>query len=140
MQTTMLALGILDDKQSAPGIKEALIIRKEPSVRTAAAMSYALLKQWSAIPVFVDLLETSTSIVTLSTISQVMGFLSSPRAVDPLVKIVENDKLQRQARAFALVALGSLGDPEEIPLLVRMAFDMNYMIRSDPIDEAITIL
>ena len=42
--------------------------------------------------------------------------------------------------AFALVALGSLGDPEEIPLLVRMAFDMNYMIRSDPIDEAITIL
>ncbi|MCZ6787290.1 MAG: HEAT repeat domain-containing protein [Planctomycetota bacterium] len=140
MQSTMLALGILDDKQSAPGIKEVLITRKEPAVRTSAAMSYALLRQWSAIPVFVDLLETSRSIVTLSTISQVMGFLSSPRAVDPLVKVVENDKLQRQARAFALVALGSLGDPEEIPLLVRMAFDMNYMLRSDPFDEAITIL
>jgi HEAT repeat protein len=56
------------------------------------------------------------------------------------VKLYEDEKLQRQARAFALVAIGSLGDAERVPLLVRIAFDMNYMIRADAVDEAVTIL
>jgi HEAT repeat protein len=69
-----------------------------------------------------------------------MGFLASEKAADPLVELYRDKDLQRQARAFALVAIGALGDPAEIPLLVGLAFDLNYMLRSDPIDEAITIL
>lgn len=140
MQTSMLSLGILDDKVSAEPIKQALITRKQPAVRTSAALAYALIRQWSAVPVFTDLLRTAKSIVTLSAIAQVMGFLSSEKAVDPLVELYNDKHLQRQARAFALVALGALGDPEPVPILVRLAFDTNYMIRSDPIDEAVTIL
>ena len=140
LQTTMLSLGILDDKKSADGIKNVLITKKQVGVRTSAALSYALLRQWSAVPVFIDILRTAKSIVTLSAIAQVTGFLSSPKVVDTLVDLYKDKHLQRQAQAFALVALGSLGDPEPLPILVRMAFDTNYMIRSDPVDEALTIL
>jgi HEAT repeat protein len=140
MQTTMISLGILDDKRSADPIKDVLITRRQPAVRTSAALSYALLQQWSAVPLFTDLLKSARSIVTLSALSQVMGFLASPKAVAPLVGLYKDKKLQRQARAFALVALGALGDPEPLPILVRLAFDTNYMVRSDAVDEAVTIL
>jgi HEAT repeat protein len=140
MQTCMLSLGLLDHQASSEKIREILLTKKQPAVRTSAAISYALLRQWSALPVFMNLLHEAKSIVTLSALAQVMGFLSSPRAVDPLVEMYRDTKLQRQARAFALVSLGALGDPEDFPVLVRMAWDINYLLRSDPVDEALTIL
>ena len=140
MQTTMLSLGILDDKSSADAIKNVLLTKKQVGVRTSAALSYALLRQWSAIPLFTQMLRTTKSIVTLGAIAQVTGFLSSEKAATPLIDLFKDKHLQRQARAFALVAIGALGDPEPLPILVRMAFDLNYMIRSDPVDEAVTIL
>jgi len=140
MQTCMLSLGLLNDQSSSGKIKEILITKKQPAVRTSAAISYALLRQWSAVPVFLDLLHEAKSIVTLSALAQVMGFLSSPAAVDSLVRMYRDTKLQRQARAFALVSLGALGDPEDFPVLIRMAWDLNYLLRSDPVDEALTIL
>ncbi len=140
IQTCMLSLGLLNDQSSAERIKEILLTKKQPAVRTSAAISYALLRQWSAVPVFLDLLHEARSIVTLSALAQVMGFLSSPAAVDSLVDMYKDAKLQRQARAFALVSLGALGDPEDFPVLIRMAWDINYLLRSDPVDEALTIL
>ncbi|MHC4163301.1 MAG: HEAT repeat domain-containing protein [Planctomycetota bacterium] len=140
MQTCMLSLGLLNDQSSSDRVKEILLTKKQPGVRTSAAISYALLRQWSAVPIFMDLLHEAKSIVTLSALAQVMGFLSSPRAVDSLVEMYKDTKLQRQARAFALVSLGALGDPEDFPVLIRMAWDINYLLRSDPVDEALTIL
>jgi HEAT repeat protein len=140
IQTCMLSLGLLNDQASSNRIKEILLTKKQPAVRTSAAISYALLRQWSAVPIFLDLLHEAKSIVTLSALAQVMGFLSSPAAVDALVEMYKDTKLQRQARAFALVSLGALGDPEDFPVLIRMAWDINYLLRSDPVDEALTIL
>jgi HEAT repeat protein len=140
IQTCMLSLGLLNDLSSSDKIKEILLTKKQPGVRTSAAVSYALLRQWSAVPVFLKLLHEAKSIVTLSMLAQVMGFLSSPASVDALVEMYRDTKLQRQARAFALVSLGALGDPEDFPVLIRMAWDINYLLRSDPVDEALTIL
>ena len=95
--------------------------------------------QWSAPRVFADVLAKDDSFSTLSTISKVMGFLPSAKAVDPLVALYRDKGLQRQARAFAIVALGSLGDPERVPVLVRLAFDLNYMLRSDPVDHVVSL-
>jgi len=140
MQTCMLSLALLNDQASADRIQGVLEGRRQPEVRTAAAVAFALLRQWSALPVLIGILREERSVVTLTSISQVMGFLSSEKAVAPLMELYADKNLQRQARAFALVAIGALGDPEEVPLLVRLAFDLNYMLRSDPVDEAITIL
>ena len=73
----MLALGMLNDQGSADKIKETLVTQRQAALRTSAAISYALLRQWSAVPVFLDLLHSAKSIVTLSALSQVMGFLST---------------------------------------------------------------
>ncbi|HEX5138795.1 MAG TPA: HEAT repeat domain-containing protein [Planctomycetota bacterium] len=140
MQTSMLSLALMNDVASADKIENVLVGRRNPEVRTAAAIAFALLRQWSALPVLMGILREEKSIVTLTTISQVMGFLATEKAVEPLLALYRDKGLQRQARAFALVAVGALGDPEDVPLLVRLAFDLNYTIPSDPVDEAITIL
>ncbi len=140
VQTCMLSLALLNDQPSAGKIEDVLVGRRNPEVRTAAAVAFALLRQWSALPVLMGILREEKSLVTLTTISQVMGLLATEKAAEPLLDLYRDKGLQRQARAFALVAVGALGDPEEVPLLVRLAFDLNYMLRSDPVDEAITIL
>ena len=35
---------------------------------------------------------------------------------------------------------GTLADKADFPLLVSMGFDINYFVRCDPLDQAITIL
>jgi len=140
MQATMLSLALLDDQGSADAIRDVLVGKRQVAVRTAAAVSYALLRQWSALPVLVDVLKSARTIVTLSATAQVMGFLTSPHAAEPLVELYRDEHLQRQARAYALVAIGALGDPEPLPVFIRLAFDLNYFLRSDAVDEAVTIL
>ncbi|MHC4137346.1 MAG: HEAT repeat domain-containing protein [Planctomycetota bacterium] len=140
MQTAMLSLGILDDKLSAEPIKDVLVHKRDPAVRNSAALSYALIRQWSAVSLFADILATARNFQTLSTIAKVMGLLPNAAAVEPLVRMYKDKSLQRQGRAFAVVALGALGDPERVPILVRLAFDMNYMLRSDPVDQVVSLL
>jgi HEAT repeat protein len=140
IEATMLSLGLLDDKVSAERIEGILKNTRPPSVRSSAALSYSLLRPWSANRVLTEILRTAKSIITLSNVSQIMGFLPNRDAAGPLVTLYEDEKLQRQARAFALVALGALGDPEPVPILATIAFDLNYMIRADAVDEAATIL
>ncbi|MCZ6574827.1 MAG: HEAT repeat domain-containing protein [Planctomycetota bacterium] len=140
LESTMVSLGLLDDKVSADPIKDVLITKKMPSVRSSAALSYALLRQWRAVTVFTDIISTARSVQTLSTVSQIMGYLPSEKAAEPLAKLCRDKQLQRQVRGFAVVALGALGDPEPLPILVRLAFYMNYMIPADPVDQVVTML
>ena len=136
----MLGLGLLDDEASADPIRKVLEEERAPSVRSSAALAYSLLRPASASRVLVEILRTAKSFLTLTNMAQVLGFLPSREAAGELAKLYEDASLQRQARAFALAALGSLGDPEPIPLLVRIGFETNYLIRVDAVDEAVSIL
>ena len=140
LQTCSLSLGMLDHKKAGPSLKDVLIEKKQPGLRAAAALAYALIQQHLAVPVFIEVLEESKSIVTMTAMVRVMSFLSSPNAAKPLEALYADKKLQRQVRAYALIGLGSLADKADFPLLVSMGFDINYFVRCDPLDEAITIL
>jgi len=140
LQTCSLSLGMLNYKKAAPSLKEVLIEKKQPALRTAAALAYALIQQHLAVPVFLEILKGSNSVVTMTAMVRVMGYLSSPNAAKPLEELYANKKVQRQVRAYALIGLGALADKADFPLLVSMGFDINYFVRCDPLDEAITIL
>ena len=114
--------------------------KKQPALRMAAALAYALLRQHAAVPLFVDMLRSTDSIVTLTALVRVMSYLTSPNAAKPLENLYADNKVQRQIRAYALVSLGQLADRADFPMLMTMGFDINYFIRCPPLDEAITIL
>ena len=76
----MLSLGLLDDKDSADPIKDVLENTRPPSVRSSAALSYSLLRPWSANRVLAEILRTAKNYLTLSNIAQIIGFLPNQKA------------------------------------------------------------
>ena len=140
LQTCSLSLGMLHHKPAAARLKDILIEKKEPGLRMAAALAYALIRQHAAVPLFLEILRESSSLITMTAMVRVMSLLSSPSAAKPLEKIYADKDVQRQVRAYALVGLGTLADRADFPLLVPMGFDINYFVRCPPLDEAITIL
>jgi HEAT repeat protein len=140
LQSCSLAIGMLGYQPAAKRLEEVLITKKQPALRMAAALAYALIRQHKAVPLFVDMLRSTNSIVTLTALVRVMSYLSSANAAEPLEKLYADTKVQRQVRAFALISLGQLADRADFPLLMTMGFDINYFIRCPPLDEAITIL
>jgi len=140
LQSCSLSIGMLGYKPASERLEEVLVEKRQPALRTAAALAYALLKQHQAVPLFVDLLKGTENVVTMTALVRVMMYLTSPAAAKPLEEIYADEKLQRQVRAYALVSLGQLADRSDFPLLMSMAFDINYFIRCPPLDEAITIL
>jgi len=139
-QTCMLSLAILDDGASADTIRDLLVERKQVPVRMSAALAYAMLRQDAALPVLLDLLSGAETVQTLTGVVQACEYLRGSRVAPELERLVRDGKLQRQCRAYALVALGRLADRDESPVLVRLAFDMNYFIRCNAVDELVTIL
>jgi HEAT repeat protein len=140
LQTTSLSLGILNDRVSAEPIKTLLVEKRQPALRTAAALAYALIQQHSAIPLLIEMLESSGNVVTQKALTQVLAYLPSRQAAEPLLETFRNTKLQRDVRAYALVALGTIADRSHFPLFLSLGFDTNYFVRCDPLDEAFTIL
>jgi len=140
MQTTVLALGMLNDMAASDDVRNIVLTKRQPGMRVSAALAYALLQQRKALPLFTEILERASSTFVLNSLTQIMGYLASEGAAPPLERIYYDEKLQRQVRAYALVALGSLCDKEDFPILRSLAFDVNYFVRCDPLDEAVTIL
>ncbi|MHC4940542.1 MAG: HEAT repeat domain-containing protein [Planctomycetota bacterium] len=140
LQSCSLSIGMLGYKPAAKRLEEVLTTKKQPALRMAAALAYALLRQHAAVPLFVDMLRSTDSIVTLTALVRVMSYLTSPNAAKPLENLYADTKVQRQIRAYALVSLGQLADRADFPMLMTMGFDINYFIRCPPLDEAITIL
>jgi HEAT repeat protein len=140
LQASTIALGMLNDGASAPAIEAILVNKTQPAVRTAAAIAYALLRQHAAVKIFTDLLREADTVVVRNAIAQVMGRLASPAPAEPLLAIYRDTGIQRQTRAYALVALGMLADTADFPVFPELAFDTNYFVRCDPFDVVVTIL
>ena len=139
-QTTALALGMVGDEGSAETVKNLLIKERQSPIRMSAAVAYALLRQHSAVKLFADLMRDSNTVVVRNTMAQILGYLASASAAELLLEVYEDTKLQRQTRAYALVALGTLADTSDFPIFPSLAFDTNYFVRCDPLDVVVTIL
>jgi len=140
LQSSVIALGMLDDKVSVPAIETILVNKTQPAVRTAAAIAYALLRQHEAVKLFSELLRDADTVFMRNAIAQVMGRLANPAAAEPVLAIYKDATVQRQTRAYALVALGMLADTADFPVFPELAFDTNYFVRCDPFDIVVTIL
>jgi len=136
----MVALGLLDDPKAIKLIREVLDKNRDPVVRREAALALALLRRAGAVPELVDLYGKSKSTFLRSAIASALGLIGAESAVDPLLAIYRDETRQSEERAIALAALGRIGDLDPIPLLARMAIDLNPYVRPDAILEALSVL
>jgi len=69
-----------------------------------------------------------------------LGVLRDPGSVPALAELVRDPKRSDATRALAVAALGLVGDPERVPSSARLAVDANFLVRTDALEEALSIL
>jgi HEAT repeat protein len=134
------ALGLLDYKEAIPVVREIVAEKGSVDLRRNAAIALGLLGDRSAVPFLEkEMRNSENSLGVLGAVTQGLGFIGDMSAVPTLGTMVTEDDGDN-ARAFAAVALGLLGDKDEIPILSHIGANENYFARSDAVSEILTIL
>lgn len=98
----------------------------DPSVRWHAAEALGTCGE-KAVPLLLEALQSRLVPVRLGAI-EALGAIRDIRAVDPLLAIISHEALL-EVRWAAVLALGEIGSPDAIPLLVPLLGDPNRYLR-----------
>lgn len=137
------ALGLLGAKDAIAEIQNLVRQKGDLDLRRRAAIALGLLGDPEALNVLQKVIEDSNdSIAVHGSATQALGWIGDNRAVKVLTRFVINEKNQYQdaTRAFAAVALGLLGDKDDVPILSRIAEHNNYLSQTEAMAELLTIL
>lgn len=137
-----IALGLMRYTAATPEIRRTVSDKGDIDLRRNASIALGLMGDKEAVTVLQKEIEASeNSIAVHGAVTQGLGFIGDRSAVPTLIKFLkERDKYQDSTRAFAAVALGLLGDKDDIPIISKISEHNNYLIRTDAIGEVLTIL
>ncbi len=136
-----LALGMIGSRASAPLLRERLAIENDPRLRMNLAVGLGLLHDPMARTFLIETVrDTKATIYERGSAAMSIGVLRLNSAATDLLDVYGNKKEQDLVRAMAIVALGILADPSEIPKLARFSIDNNYGVTVDPLNEVLSIL
>ncbi len=137
-----ISLGLMDYDAAIQEVRATVTDKGDIELRRNAAVALGLLGDKGALKVLQDEMENSTrSKAVHGAVTQGLGFIGDVSAVSSLVKFVRDvDEYQDVTRAFAAVALGLLGDKDNIPVLSKISENNNYLQRTDALGELLSIL
>jgi len=136
-----VALGMIRDTRAVDAIKKALETDKDPELRVDTAVAVGLIGDKASLKMLVGILEDPrSSLYVQGSVTLAVGRIGDISAIDPLVKMMESKDVQDLNRALAAVALGLLGDRNTIPVLSRIAKDVNYRAQINAMEEVLSIL
>jgi HEAT repeat protein len=137
------ALALLGASEAAPLVRKVALGTGAPdSPSTASARrALGLFGEANDVEVSIDLIrQDGHDLSALGGAAEGLGFNVDKRAVSPLTDVLSKpDSFKDTARAFAAVALGCLGDKDEIPLLVQLRSHCNYLASTDALRELLRI-
>lgn len=124
-----IALGLMQEKRYVEELRQEVSKSKNRELRLQQlSIALGLLGDRSIVDDLISLQKEARTTAVHAAIAQALGFIGDARSVDPLVRIVEDEKQQLTGltRAFALVALGIIGDKEDLPWNAKISENMNY--------------
>lgn len=121
----LLALGMLGDVDARHVARDVLRTRHEPALVRRAVTALALLEGENALPELETWWFWSRSHVHLDAMAWAFVPAASPGAEALLTAWAADDALEPRARAYALIALGRMADPDPEPVLTRLGRDLN---------------
>ena len=127
-----VSLGLMDASEN----KEYITTMVEESRRLSAllqqaAIALGLMKDHMVVDTLLSLMKPEDGgtppVSVLSAVATALGFIGDHRSVNPLVELLGNDRdYTPLGRAFAAVALGLVGDKEQLPWNSKIGVDLNY--------------
>jgi len=97
------------------------------NIRRAVTTSLAVVKQKVGLEFLVDRVVRDTDDNIRNAATMTLGRLKDPLAVDALIHVYEND--DNKNRAWAIEALGTIGDPRALPTVVAGLEDYDAITR-----------
>ena len=137
-----ISMGLMGYEEGIKEVRNTVRDKGDIDLRRNAAIALGLLGDRDALKVLEDeISDSSKSKAVHGAVTQGLGFIGDVSAVPTLVKFVrDSKKFQDVTRAFAAVALGLLGDKDNIPVIAKISENNNYLTRTDAIGEVLTIL
>ena len=115
------ALGEIGNKRATDVLLRKLIIeehgRKEIIMEVAYALGY--IKDEKAVDPLIEALENK-ELHSRNLAAVGLGMIGDKRAVDPLIKVIKESCDTDKLFGASIVALGVIGDPKPLPLLIGM--------------------
>jgi HEAT repeat protein len=121
-------------------LRAAVAERSEDDLQREAARALAALGDATAVPILLAQLATAFGDGARARVAVALGALGHASAVPALVQIVNAKRTSDPTRAIALATLGLLGDVEPYRSLARIGCDTSYLIRTDALHEALSLL
>ena len=134
-----VGLGLMNATGATERIQEIVAGSKyRATLLEQAAISLGLLgDRGVARKLAVMLREEAKSLASQAAIASALGFIGDSGSIDPLLEMVhdEDEKLTDRARAFAIAALGIVGDKEPLPWNSKLSVDLNYRANASTLVE-----
>ena len=122
-----LALGMIGDPRAVEPLREVAAKSEfRPDSLEQAATALALLGDKSAAPKLAEWLGRAQSQSAQASIARAIGKIGDVRTIQPLLEIAGKRDVPALTRAFAIVALGQVGDLDLLPWYVPISTDLNY--------------
>jgi len=137
---TALALGLTGSPEAIDPLHAVLQrSRHQPDVLEQAALALALLHDDSLIEDLQGLLGECDCLLSRGAVALALGRTRNPRAVEPLLALLEEEGAQDLQKTLAVVALGHLADRQRLPWSSGITTDLNYRADTDVLSDLIEL-
>ncbi len=123
------ALALMDHRDAVP-LLQALVhdSLRRPLLFRQAASALGKLGDKAITDELLAMLaaDGGRSVARLGAVANALGYVGDRRTIEPLVALARDERLPGLARAFAVVALGSVADKQMLPWNAPLAADINY--------------
>lgn len=122
------ALAMLNHREALPEIRKITGEARNERLVQACGFALASMRDTASIPTMIRILSNSGSLQVKGGMATALGRTGDRRAIEDLVKLVENPRQTSLTQAFAVVALGLIGDKSPRSEFSRVAIDSNYAL------------
>ncbi len=134
------ALAMLDHTKALLEIRQILAEARNERLVRSCGLAMAVMYDDDSLKQMVSTLKNSGSIQVKGGMASALGRTGDRRVIEPLIKLIKTNSETDLTRAFAVVALGLVGDKAPTSEFTRVSIDSNYaMINAQAFLEIIDI-
>jgi len=129
-----IALGMVNH-QAAVGYMRTVLINADnlPQLKEQVAIGLGLMGSRDVAQTLVKQLKEGNTTAVTTSIAKAVGFVGDRDTIPPLVQIMTDTNAMALTRAYATLALATIGDPAPIPVLSEFFFGHNFLASTQPL-------
>ena len=123
-----IAIGMVNYSSATDYLRDVLVNADNlPLLKQQVAIGLGLMGNREVAGLLVKQMKEGNNAYVTTSISKALGFVGDRSTIQPLAEMMVDEKAQAITRAYATLALGTIGDDSPIPALSSFFFGYNYL-------------